>query len=329
MKITVCIITKNNFVDLLECIVSIASQSTPPDEILIINDLSEQNERLRNLSNHDRYLLETLKHSLKIPFRVYNHRQKSRAAARNMALVLATSQYVAMIDDDCFADFNWIRNIRRTLKKNLSVKVIVGYADTFFQNNSFAIARQIFDSYRKEQSVKVPRGSKIVDFEMFDTKNLTLDKNFFLNRQIGFISYPKPAGVVEIEDCQLGRLFQEKTKHLSNHQSLAMYDRSITIFHKDPTSFGKYLRKYLSSAIGFYYFRKRWPEKQQEKQVIKFRNYWQEHLNRRNKKLNLITKIAVIAVIYTTVAIDYLKNLLLKMDKSITHSQVQACSSRD
>ncbi|MBU1850212.1 MAG: glycosyltransferase [Nanoarchaeota archaeon] len=115
MKISVVIITKNRSNLLKLCLRSLTSQIRLPDEIVLVDNNSEEDIKKVVKSFNKRininYVLE---------------KNEGTAFARNKGVRSSRYNLIAFIDSDCIADKNWLKNIEFCFRKYPKIKVMMG-----------------------------------------------------------------------------------------------------------------------------------------------------------------------------------------------------------
>ncbi|MDQ1167131.1 glycosyltransferase family 2 protein [Flavobacterium sp. SORGH_AS_0622] len=134
--ITVAICTYNRPLLLQKCIESVLIQNTDYEyEIIVIDNDSRKTaqEIVEKYEERVQYYFQPL---------------KGLSFARNMAVSKATAEFVLFIDDDEYADLNWLTNMINCQKK-YSADVVLGkviyeipeYFPSYIKKSSFLFAR--------------------------------------------------------------------------------------------------------------------------------------------------------------------------------------------
>lgn len=105
-SISVIVITRNRYKMLKECIESLLNQTVSADEIIIVDDFS--NDLTSQIANE----YPAIKY-IRAP------RRLGVAGARNLGILIATSDWVAFIDDDAVADTRWLESFKRHLRSDV------------------------------------------------------------------------------------------------------------------------------------------------------------------------------------------------------------------
>lgn len=116
LPITVAIVTRNRASDLRHALHSIAAQSRPPDEVLVVDNGS---------SDHTAELVEGF--SDRLPLRYLFLAEPGIPGARNLALEEAAGEIVAFTDDDAACDPHWLRSVERAFLRADNVGLVGGW----------------------------------------------------------------------------------------------------------------------------------------------------------------------------------------------------------
>lgn len=111
-QISILVATCNRPKMLKACIQSLLAQQTAIHYEIIVLDQS------------DSVSLNTLPLDSKIKLIHCDFKNKSRAL--NQGVILAASNYIAIIDDDCIADENWIANLNTSLRNEGRTSIVTG-----------------------------------------------------------------------------------------------------------------------------------------------------------------------------------------------------------
>ena len=120
LSISVIIVTRNRAEWLKDAISSLVKQSRQPDEVIILDNASEDHTREVALSFSDRLNIKYVYEPTRgIPY------------ARNAGIQHATGDIIASIDDDCVADENWLKYIEIPFIRDPNVGVVGGEVSYF------------------------------------------------------------------------------------------------------------------------------------------------------------------------------------------------------
>ncbi len=101
MKISVIICTRNRFDDFIKTLPSLAAQTRPPDELIVV-DSSEERK------------IEAYLGSLRLPFSVrYFHTQPGLTRQRNRGIRESTGDLIFFFDDDVDLDVNYLAEVEK------------------------------------------------------------------------------------------------------------------------------------------------------------------------------------------------------------------------
>jgi GT2 family glycosyltransferase len=118
-NISVVIPTHNRVGSLLRTLKAIIKQHISPEEVVIVDDCSNDGTNELCLALRTKQL----------PFNLIYLRQKRNlgpAAARNLGVSVASNGIILFTDDDCEPDFNWTNEILSTFSKNQDLAGVGG-----------------------------------------------------------------------------------------------------------------------------------------------------------------------------------------------------------
>lgn len=241
MKVSVVIVSKNRSKDLSHCLASLASQSKKLDQLVLI-DNNSNDETSKVFYNF----------SKKVDFNCKYVLDKSRGypTIYNRGLKEAQYDWVAFIDDDCVADCNWFASIKNclSLKKNKKINVLMGNSKTYYKNNIYSLLTNFKDKIWKDS--KISR-DKVLDYEILDSKNIVYDRNFLLKNNLSFDESRSKEMNGASQDCDLGMQVQKAG-------AVAKYNSKMLVFHKDPRDFFNFYRKIIFSTLGHLNYERKW-----------------------------------------------------------------------
>ena len=125
LSISVVIITRNRAESLKDVISSLTTQSRPPDEVVVVDNASEDHTRGVALGFNGR---------LNIKY-VYEEK-RGIPYARNAGIDNAGGDIVAFIDDDCIADEDWLGCIEIPFIRDPHVGAVGGGVSYFMVENT-------------------------------------------------------------------------------------------------------------------------------------------------------------------------------------------------
>src|SRR3990167_3993547 len=116
-NVSVIICTRNRPEHLQKCIASILKQSVKPQEIIIVDDASDERIDIAQMLNHvfssiHNKVANLLSENIEIKY-VRNKHKQGIARARNLGIAVAKSKVIAFIDDDGYARRNWIKSLMK------------------------------------------------------------------------------------------------------------------------------------------------------------------------------------------------------------------------
>jgi glycosyltransferase involved in cell wall biosynthesis len=103
-KVTVIICTHNRSKKLLDTLIALENQTISKDEfeLIVVDDGS---------TDDTPEILNKFKQNSSINVRIYNQKDSGLAVSRNNALQYAKGTIIAMTDDDCVPDKNWLKAV--------------------------------------------------------------------------------------------------------------------------------------------------------------------------------------------------------------------------
>jgi glycosyltransferase involved in cell wall biosynthesis len=248
LKISVIIITKNRPLKLIRTVQSIIHNSLAPSELIIVDssDTSETDLIINKMSN-------------RIPFPFIYKRIHAKGIAKplNTAILLASGNIIAKIDDDEYADKHWIKIIQQTYTSFPKAMAITGSVIPTDMNNYWqkvwyeilrnsytytgqtysiygsnaAYRREVFSKYKlfiNEKNKGIAAEDSYISF-MLNQKKLLIIHNFemkvfhdFRNTMLSFVRQWFNYGMA---DYQLWKLYPEISANLSKLKPISF--RSI------------------------------------------------------------------------------------------------------
>lgn len=206
-QLSVAIITHSRLNDLLHAIASLLLQDNIT-EILIIDN---------NSTNGTKQIIERFSRTSRIPIRVIFEPNSGRSYARNKALDECKTRWLAFIDDDCVVSQDWSKAMLFTLQKN-HPNVVIGKCISY-QTSIVPLVENFYERWWKEKNLYK---NKILNYEIFDTKNIIFDRLFLKRNKLSFEpGFGKAIG----EDYDLGIRLQAT-------QAKASYQPNAIAYHK-------------------------------------------------------------------------------------------------
>ncbi|MFF5291486.1 glycosyltransferase family 2 protein [Paractinoplanes globisporus] len=115
--LTVIILTYNSGNSLSECLESLTRQTTPPAEVLVVDDDS---------TDGTLDIVRTFQKRGVLPLRILRNGSHVIARGRNIGLRAAATPVVAFMDSDAWAEPEWVEAILKTLDANPGVGIVGG-----------------------------------------------------------------------------------------------------------------------------------------------------------------------------------------------------------
>jgi len=213
LSISVAIITKDRKKELKRCLISLKQQNYHPSRIIVIDN--DANKSAQVVVNNRLFNKLNIK---------YHHLVNSSVpACRNKALKLVKTPYLAFVDDDCIANKNWLRQGLNKIKKE-KAHYVLGKTELFNPQNLFALAQHARDSYWKNYN-----------HQLFDTKNVIVDANFFKKNNLYF---DEKCQSDHYDSADFDFDFLVKKKKLKK-----AYCSNMIIFHKETNNFSRFKKR--------------------------------------------------------------------------------------
>lgn len=287
-NISVVIITKDRHLDLIHCLASLISQKSLPDEIIVIDNSS---------SKKTKKTVENFVKNTEVPIKYIYTSKSNLSSLRNIGMSQSEFGWISFIDDDCVADVGWMSEIRQGIKKYPSAAALLGKSLTFYHKNSLALSTYFLNMFWIQNRLS---DSKIIDLEILDTKNLTLNMNYLKNTSLRFDESLKKLGVGLSEDCDLGMQIQEK-------DGVAYYLDLAKVKHKDTTDWLLFTKKLAHELKDHYFYINKWSgyrKKNVPKYMKKYRLLMYLFHSSEFLSLQFIQKMVVISICYTVALIS-------------------------
>lgn len=236
--ISVAIITKNRSKDLDECLASLARQTVPVAELIVVD--SSTDGQTKTLINAFRKVFRRIK---------YIYEPKGGfPIARNGALSAATHQWIVFTDDDCITHPRWLEMVVKAARRHPDCAAIAGLSKTLYPSNIIACAAEVNELYWK---TKARQGNRIIDLETLDNKNVAYNLRFLKKHTISYDESRVQEYLGANDDCDLGMQIQYKG-------GTAFYESLMMVFHKDHTSFLPYCKWKIAAALAHASYDRKW-----------------------------------------------------------------------
>jgi len=231
MKVSVIIVTRNRADMLKNCLNSLVRQTKKLDEVIIVDN---------NSDDHTKDLVNNF--NKKLPIKYIFEPRIGTPIARNTGIKNARYDIIAFIDDDCVADENWIKEIKRLNKIYSSNFIFQGISLNPYKNNLFAETTKLLEEfcYFKNKNKHIKN---------LDSRNISLDKRIFKKLEQYFdVSFSKfNCG----EDTDLGfKLQLEGCKIL--------YVPKIVVTHFYITNITSFVKQQFNRGRGSCFINSKW-----------------------------------------------------------------------
>jgi glycosyltransferase involved in cell wall biosynthesis len=239
-EVSVVIITRNRQSDLLHCLGSLVTQTVKPDELIIVDNGS---------TDETRNVVKSFEKNVDFPLRLYKETKRGYPFARNKGLKMAQYPWIAFIDDDCVADSDWYKDIKKNLEKHRGVVAVVGNNRPFFSQDMISLVKYFINSYWIQQAVSLK--NRIQDFEILDTKNIVYNNDFLRKNKIRFDSSKVDWGGGVSEDCDMGMQIQQAG-------GKAVLAKGMMVTHKDERNWLHYYKNLFFENKNHVWYEKKW-----------------------------------------------------------------------
>ena len=178
-NVSVIICTRNRPEHLRKCIASILKQSVKPQEIIIVDDASDERIDVAQMLNHvfssiHSKVANLLSENIDIKY-VRNGHKQGIARARNLGIAAAKGNVIAFIDDDGYAHRNWIKS----LMKHYRIGGVIGVGGPVVE-----VGRHVETKNKTKRLAYITRHGDIKHNyrvrKFMDTKNLHCESVKFL-----------------------------------------------------------------------------------------------------------------------------------------------------
>ncbi len=245
--LTIAVVTRKRLGLLARCLESLAIQSVKPGRVLIVdNDVQGSAGRVAK------------SFSSKLTIKYVVEPVKGIANARNKALKVNSSRYLAFVDDDCVLGAQWVEEGLRAIKKSRSAYML---GRTELMNKDSLVAKARFYHYQQWFLAK-PQG--------LDTKNVIFDFEILKKHKLKFDNRFNKTSIGGGEDSDMG--LQLDRLGLSGG-----YHRKMVLKHKEPEKVLALVKKAYWSGRAYYLLSKKWQLKDQV--INDFRINWKTWLD--------------------------------------------------
>ena len=159
---------------LKNCLDSLVKQTKKPDEVLVV-DNNSGDETSSIVSNFKK----------KLPIEYVFEPRVGIPIARNTGIKNSKYDIIAFIDDDCVADTNWVKEIKRLNKICTSNFIFQGKSLNHYKNNLFAETTKLVEDicyFKTEKKYQNHLDSRNISLNKVILKDLYpyFDTNFFM-----------------------------------------------------------------------------------------------------------------------------------------------------
>ena len=239
IKVSVVIPTRNRYQSLIHSLGSLLTQSKVPAEIIVVDNGSR---------DQTKEVVGYISKNSKISIKYVLEKSQGYPFVYNKGLESAANDWVAFLDDDCIASYDWYQNIVAAISKSTQVAVFLGKYQPDQPNHILGLTENFINNLGL---TKINKNKEELDFEILDSKNTIYNKKFLVDNQIRFDESLMLFGNGSSEDCDLGMQVQQAGGQ-------AVYDPEIIIYHKDVMEFIPYYKKLISRTKDHLAYEKKW-----------------------------------------------------------------------
>jgi glycosyltransferase involved in cell wall biosynthesis len=239
-RISVVIVTRNRASDLSNCLASLAMQTLPPDELVIVDNAS---------TDRTTDVVRSFRRTVSFPVRMVTASRTGFPVIYNVGLRAASHDWIAFIDDDCLAERQWMEHMAGAVRAHRRAAAILGRSLTADPQSlpALIVAFSVYLWHRGG----VGDDGTIGDYAVLDNKNIVYNRTFLSGHGLAYdesmVAIANGAG----EDADLGL-------QIAASGGTAFYDPTMIVRHKDPNTLTGVWRKLHSSALAFTRLDTRW-----------------------------------------------------------------------
>jgi len=216
-SLSVVILTKNRYRLLACCLYSLTQQSILPDEVIIINNGStDKTESI--IAIFSKYL----------PIKHLNSTTNGFPNLYNLGIKSATKPLLSFLDDDCYAQKNWCKNILNAHSNNMNC-IIQGMSYSYPMNNIFASI--MGDHYKNWLEHNTVDGKLTV----IDNKNVSGPTKIWKKFKFNSLAHQGA------EDIELGKRFLLAKVPI-------FLKKDIAALHRERSTFNQFLTQHFRIA---------------------------------------------------------------------------------
>ena len=231
MKLSTIIVTRNRADLLKDCLSALVRQTIKPDEVIVVDNNSNDNTK-DVVSNFNKKLLIKYIFEPRVGIPI----------ARNTGIKNAKYGIIAFTDDDCVADTNWVKEIKRLNKTYPPNFIFQGKSLNPYKKNLFAETTKLIGEfcYFKNKNNYIKN---------LDSQNVSLNKNSLKKLEHYFdASFSKfNCG----EDTDLGFRLQLKGCKI-------LYVPKMMVTHFYIKNFSSFIKQQFNRGKGSRYINSKW-----------------------------------------------------------------------
>ncbi len=275
IKVSVIIPTRNRLKHLNRCLESLYRQSTPPLEIIIVDnsDTLMKDDVFKDAPSH-------------LNLKYLHSKLKGVSKARNLGIAKAKGSLLAFLDDDCTVGKKWLEEILRSCGK-YPRSVIMGKNIDGYPNNTFSIIENFRTKERFEKDLH--RCGEAVCAKWLDTKNFAFSKHLFLQHKLYFDT--RFDNYSRGEDIDLSVRLRELSINIIFCQ------RGIA-YHFGATSLIDFLRKEFAKGRGRFHVEIKWPrlKNSDQKKFYQFRDIIGDEIYKKRSPVGKLKLLIVLLI---------------------------------
>ncbi len=241
IEVSVIIPTYNRASYLRDCLLALTEQSSPPREVIVVDDGSTDltPEILAEFAGRE---------SLPFTFKTDRQANSGPGAARNRGLELATGNLIAFLGDDMIAEPDWLENhIAVHAERGLS-GAVCGFTDWDRERMTVTPLLDFINIYGHQFGFVHFRPGEEVPFTSFYTSNLSVPARFLSGNP--FDTWFRQAA---FEDCELGYRLCARGMRI-------VYQPRGIVRHRHPTTAGDFCRRQRMLGELWVEMVERWPK---------------------------------------------------------------------
>lgn len=231
--ISIIVPTKDREDALLKCIDSIVRQSEKKWELIVVDQNNKSNIQQYILNLHDKRI------------RYFRKEIHSKSIALNFAVKRAKGEITTFTDDDCVADKDWIRNIKKAFQIHPGASMVFGQTLPYKKSsNKGKTCPSVFNIKK----------TSIIDHFCYHAKKIGFGNNMSIKKSTfakvgGFSQLLGPGSLgIAAEDAEISlRVIENNMTILSSPNPIVYHNRWLT-----KTQFKKLLLSYTCGEMACY-----------------------------------------------------------------------------